>query len=270
MPKNKKIGLALGGGGARGLAHLGVLKVLRREGIKIDYICGVSMGSIIGALFALGLDLDEIEKEILKYNRKTKLIRMADIRFFSKNSMLKGVKPYKFIEQFINAEAVFSDAKVPFTIVATDLNTGDEAVLKRGNILEAVKASSCVPGIFPPVKIGTDYYIDGGVVNPTPVDVTKEMGADIVIAVDLIVRKKVEITKPNIFNTLMRSYDIIRAQAVKFKMSQIGDAMILIEPNIGGIVDSFKFDNMDRFIKAGEEATEEMLPEILKKLGRLG
>lgn len=268
MPKNKKIGLALGGGGARGLAHLGVLKVLRREGIEVDYIAGVSMGSIIGALLALGLDLDKIEKEILVYSSKRKLIKMADIDFFSKQSILKGVKPYKFIEKFISSDAVFSDTKIPLTIVATDLNTGDEAILKRGNILEAVKASSCVPGIFPPVKIGDDYFIDGGVVNPTPVDVAKEMGADFVIAVDLVVNIKTNLEKPTFFSALMRSYDIIRAQAVKFKMSQVGDKMILIKPDIGGIKDSFKFDNMDRFIKAGEEATELMLPEILKKIGK--
>lgn len=268
MPKIKKIGLALGGGGARGLAHLGVLKVLRREGIEVDYIAGVSMGSIIGALFALGLDLDKIEKEVLVYSSKRKLIKMADIDFFSKQSILKGIKPYKFIEKFISSDAVFSDTKIPLTIIATDLNTGDEAILKRGNILEAVKASSCVPGIFPPVKIGEDYYIDGGVVNPTPVDVAKEMGADFVIAVDLVVNMKTNLEKPTFFSALMRSYDIIRAQAVKFKMSQVGDKMILIKPDIGGIKDSFKFDNMDRFIKAGEEATELMLPEILKKIGK--
>jgi len=269
MQKNIKIGLALGGGGARGLAHLGVLKVLNREGIKIDYICGVSMGSIIGALFALGLDLAAIEKEILKYNKKTKIMQIADIDFFSRKSILKGVKPYQFIEKFIYSEAQFTDTIVPFSIVATDLNTGDEAILKEGNILEAVKASSCVPGIFPPVKIGTDYYIDGGVVNPTPVDVVSEMGADLVIAVDLVVKKKEDIENPNFFNTLMRSYDIIRAQAVKFKMSQVGDSIVLIKPDMGGIVDSFKFDNMDRFIKVGEEAAEAMLPEIRKRISEI-
>jgi len=268
MAKRKKIGLALGGGGARGLAHLGVLRVLKREGIEVDYVAGVSMGAIIGALYVLGNDLEETEETILKYNKKRKLIKMADIDFFSKKSILKGVKPYKFIENFINPEATFSDAKIPFAIVATDLNSGDEKTINRGNILEAVKASSCVPGIFPPVKIGEDYFIDGGVVNPTPVDVVKKMGADLVIGVDLVVKRHEDIDKPNFFSTLMRSYDIIRAQAVKFKMEQVGDKMILIKPNIGGIKDSFKFDNMDRFINAGEAATEEVIKEIKKRLGR--
>lgn len=267
MNNDKKIGLALGGGGARGLAHLGVLKVLKREGIKIDYVSGVSMGSIIGSLFALGLDLEEIEKEILKFNYKVKLLGIIDIDLFSKKSVLKGIKPYKFIEKFINSEANFEDTKIPFSIVVTDLFTGNEVVLNSGNILEAVKASSCVPGLFPPVKIGEKYYIDGGVVNPTPVDKALSMGADVVIAVDLIVKKNIKTDEPTFFSALMRSYDIIRAQAVKFKMNEAGDKVILIKPEIGGIADSFKFDNMDRFIKAGEEAAERALPEIKERLG---
>jgi NTE family protein len=263
---DKKIGLALGGGGARGLAHFGVLRVLRREGIKVDYLAGVSMGAIIGSLFSLGLDLEEIEKEILKFNYKVKLLGIIDIDFFSKKSFLKGKKPYKFIEKFINEEASFSDTKIPFAIVATDLYTGDEVILNKGNILEAVKASSCVPGIFPAVKVGDSYYIDGGVVNPTPVDVALDMGADIVIAVDLVVKKNQVNGEPTFFGALMRSYDIIRAQAVKFKMEKVADKTILIKPDIGGIVDSFKFDNMDKFIKAGEEAAEKALPEIKERL----
>lgn len=266
MSDNKKIGLALGGGGARGLAHFGVLKVLKREGIKIDYLAGVSMGSIIGALFALGLDLEEIEKEVLKFNYKVKLLGIVDIDWFSKKSVLKGKKPYKFIEKFISEEASFSDTKIPFSIVVTDLDTGDEVVLDKGNILEAVTASSCVPGIFPAVRIGENYYIDGGVVNPTPVDVVIEMGADLVIAVDLVVKKTERTGEPTFFGALMRSYDIIRAQAVKFKMNKVGDKTILIKPDIGGIVDSFKFDTMDKFIKAGEEAAERALPEIKERL----
>ena len=264
--ENKKIGLALGGGGARGLAHFGVLKVLKREGINIDFVSGVSMGAIIGSLFALGLDLESIEKEVLKFNYKVKILGIIDIDFFSKKSFLKGKKPYKFIEKFIDDNANFEDTKIPFTIVATDLNTGEEAVLNKGNILEAVKASSCVPGLFPSVKIGDDFYVDGGVVNPTPVDVVQDMGADIVIAVDLVAKKYVNLKQPSFFDTLMRTYNIIRAQAVKFKMKQVGESMILIKPEIGGIVDSFKFDNMDRFIKAGEEAAEKMLPEIRERI----
>jgi NTE family protein len=264
MMKKKKIGLALGGGGARGLAHIGVLKVLRQAGIKIDFIAGTSMGALIGAVYALGLDMAEIEKEVISFDKKKAIISLFD---FGKpgSSILKGDKIYRYIDALLLGKH-FSETNIPFKAVATDLETGEEIILDKGKIVDAIMASISVPGIFPPVKIGSTYLIDGGVVNPTPIDVVKKMGADKIIGVDLISTKGKNFTSsPGMISTLLQSYEIIRTQAVKFKLAENNEA-IMIKPKIRGAVESFKFYDIVKFIKSGEEATKEALPEILKNI----
>ncbi len=259
---NKKIGLALGGGGARGLAHIGVLKVLEEEDIHIDMIAGVSMGAIIGACYATGISIDEIEKEALSMNKRKVFSSIMDLSRPSK-SILKGKKAFRFISKFLS-DKTFLETKLSFGVIATDLESGDEVILKRGNIAKAVQASMSVPGIFPPVKIGSKYLIDGGVVNPTPTDLVKKMGADVVIGVDLVMKKSVKLNNPGTIATLMQSYEIIRSQAVKFKMNDkvINGNLAVIQPEIRSTIDSFKFYNIDKFIKSGEDATRKVMPKI--------
>lgn len=265
MVNNKKIGLALGGGGARGLAHIGVLKVLKREGIEIDMVAGSSMGSIVGACFALGLDMIEIEKVILGFSSKRKIASLLDFRI-GNGAVLKGKKSYDFINSYIK-DKKFSDTILPFSVVATNLNTGEEKVFNQGGIMDTLRASSCVPGIFPPVKIGKDYYIDGGVVNPTPIDVVQDMGADVIIAVDLIMIKHAELNNPSMVTTLMQAYDIIRNQAIKLKQKESISKTVIIKPKARKLTDSFKFNNIEKYIKSGEEEATLALPEIKRKLG---
>jgi NTE family protein len=264
MNNKIKIGLALGGGGARGIAHIGVLKVLEREGIKIDYLCGTSMGALIGACYSLGMTVEEIEQQVLKI-RKRDLMKMVDLRH-PKRSIIKGNKVYQYITSLID-DAEFSDTKIPFAVVTTNLETGEEEILEKGLIAEAVQASVSVPGIFPPVKIGDSYLIDGGVVNPTPIDVSKNQGADLVIGVDLITKRRVKLDNPGTIAALMQSYDIIRMMAVKYKMQKANDCTVLIRPHVGGIVESFKFSEIPEIIKKGEIATEEMISEIKSRIG---
>lgn len=262
MKKTKTIGLALGAGGARGFAHIGVLKVLEKNNIKLDYVCGVSMGALIGACYVLGIELKRMEKIAIEM-RKRDMVKFLDLS--RRKSLIKGNKIIAFIKDLIN-DADFAQTKIPFAAIATNLGTGEEKIINKGLIAEAVQASISVPGIFPPIKINNEYFIDGGVVNPTPVDVCKNYGVDVIIGVDLVMQEKVKFDNPGIITTLMQSYEIIRNQAIKHKLKEANKQTILIKPDLGGIIDSFKFNEIPKMIKAGETATEKFLPEILRKI----
>jgi len=265
MKKRKKVGLVLGSGGARGIAHVGVLKVLEREGIKIDYLVGCSMGSFIGACYALGFCLSDLEKEFKDFEKKRKVIKGL-VDFSMKNSILKGEKVYKHIFRLVK-NYTFKDLKIPFKIMVTDLENGDEVALSDGDLVKAIQASVSVPGIFPPVEINGRYFIDGGVTNPTPIDVADSMGADLIIGVDFVSqRKKKYVSNPKMMTTLSRTFDIVRFQVLKFKMEKIADKTILIKPKIRSSIDSFKFYNIKKFIQSGEEATEKVLDQIKKEI----
>lgn len=265
MKKRKTIGLALGGGGARGLAHIGVLKVLKKEGIPIDMIAGVSMGAFVGAFYVCGFSPEEIEEEAISFNKKKAIVKMMDLGRFG-TSILKGRKIRKYLENKFK-DATFKESSIPFQVIATDLESGDEIIIKKGSLSEAVRASITVPGIFPPIKINGRYLIDGGVVNPTPTDTLKDMGADIIIGVDLVMQREVKLDDPGLITTLMQSYEIIRTQAVKYRIEKATKNTIMIKPKLRGAIDSFKFYDINKFIRSGEEAAKEMLPEILKKIG---
>ncbi len=255
--KHKKIGLALGGGGARGLAHIGVLKVLAEQGIYPDFIAGSSMGAAVGAAFALGYTAKQIEEKVLSFNKRQIVKTFLDFGLPGK-AILRGKKISEFLYNYYHG-AGFSRTKIPLFITATRLEDGVEVIFEKGSITKAVLASICVPGIFPPVKIGKYHYIDGGVINPTPVDVVKSKGAKKIIAVDLILRRERKIKKLNIATTLLLSYEIIRSQAVKERMGKYGKKTILIKPDLRGTIDSFRFNDVAKFIKAGEIAARQAL-----------
>lgn len=263
--KDKKIGLALGGGGARGLAHIGVLKVLAEEGIRIDMVAGASMGAFVGACYALGLDMEELEKEAISFTKAKAVKTFVDLAAHGK-SILKGVKAEKYIKNIVGDKIFFEDTKIPLEIVCTDLSSGEEVVLKKGDLAEAILASVSVPAIFPPVEIDGRYLIDGGVINPTPVDIVKNMGADIVIGVDLVMKREAKLDKPNMITSLLQSYEIIRTQWVKHNISKIDKETVIIEPDARGTIDSFKFYDINKFIVSGEEAARKALPEIRKMI----
>lgn len=270
MKKHKyKVGLALGCGGVRGLAHLGVLKVFQEEGIEIDYISGASMGAIVGAVYALGCNLEEIEQDVLSFNKRKAAAKFVDFGLKNK-SIVKGDKIFHYLNRYIK-DADFKDTKIPFWVLATDLLTGEEVILKEGPILPALRASSCVPGIFPVVEIDNHYLVDGGVSNPTPFDVLEDMGANILIGVDLVMKRPSESEEHSfgIVSAMVQSYEIIRTQAVKFKIHKTSRDVILIKPKIRGVADSFNFNDIPLFIKAGEEAARRSLPEIQERL-RIG
>jgi len=180
--RHKRVGLALGSGGARGWAHLGVLQALREKEIQIDYVAGTSMGSVVGAFFAAGR---EAELRELALDMDWKRLRP----FFwevslSRSGLTDGKKLLEEVYKMIGVRN-FSGLPMPFRAVATDLNTGSEVVLSSGNLLQAMRASISIPGLFSPVWVGKHLLVDGGLVNPVPVNVVRAMGAQVVISVDV-------------------------------------------------------------------------------------
>ena len=176
-----KIGLALGSGSARGLAHLGVIRAIEEAGIEVDFIAGTSMGALIGAIHAAG-KLDELESTFLDFDWK-KTVSFFDV-VLPKSGLLDGVKISELIRAHLHADTIETLLK-PFAAVATDIVSGEEVVLRSGDVIEAVRASISVPGIFTPVRSNGHILVDGGLTNPVPVSTVRTMGADIIIAVDL-------------------------------------------------------------------------------------
>lgn len=178
---SRKIGLALGSGSARGWAHIGVLQALSEAGIGVDYVAGTSIGALVGAVYAAG-KLDTLRTTVLQLDWK-RTISFLDV-VFPKAGLVDGKKVADFIRSRLKEKNI-EELPLAFCAVSTDLATGQEVVLREGNLVEAVRASISVPGIFTPVRKEGAFLVDGGLVNPIPVSVARQMGADFVIAVDL-------------------------------------------------------------------------------------
>ncbi len=264
MSQKNKIGLVLGGGGARGLAHIGVLKVLEKNNIKPDFIVGTSIGAFIGALYALGIPMDEIENEAKSINKRKAASKLIDISF-SKGSFLSGIKAKKYVEQFVG-RVTFTSTNIPLYISTTDLGSGEEVVIKSGSIADAVMASMSVPGIFPPVRVGERLLVDGGVINPTPINIAKKLKAKKIIAVDFMVQRGFKMDKPNVISILLQSYEIMRGRAVEGNFQKKDKDVIILQPDIRGTIDSFKFYDIEKYIASGERVTRKALSKIKKLL----
>ncbi len=176
-----KIGLALGSGSARGWAHIGVIRALAETSISIDYVAGTSIGAVVGSVFASG-NINALEEVAVQLDWK-QIAHLFDV-VLPKSGLIDGKKVAKFVQNHLKKTNI-EELPIPFCAVSTDLNTGDEVVIREGDIIEAVRASISIPGIFTPVRNNGRILVDGGLVNPVPVSVVREMGADFVIAVDL-------------------------------------------------------------------------------------
>lgn len=251
----KKIGLVLGSGGMRGMAHIGVLKVLEEEKLPIAFIVGCSIGSLIGALFACGYSARRLKRMAQRLKRSEWIdFVMPRMGLFAGEKMLTVMD--KMTRQR-NIEAT----KIPIYIVATDLYKGCEVVIERGNLAEAVRASTAVPGIFAPFAKGDTLYVDGALVNPMPVDAARRLGADIVIGVDLVHGASVPEVQ-NIFDVILQSIDIVERQLGHAKYEE---ADVMICPEVGHISQS-DFDKAEECIRIGEEAARTHIEEIRRLL----
>ncbi|WP_075981035.1 patatin-like phospholipase family protein [Bacillus massilinigeriensis] len=250
-----KIGLALGSGGARGFAHLGVIKVLVEERIPIDLISGSSMGAMIGCFYAAGLDIERLYKLSKVFKRKYFLDFTVP-----KMGFIAGKRVKEFIRMFTHGKTL-EQLDIPVSVIATDLLSGEKVVFNQGSISDAVRASIAIPGIFVPEKHNGRLLVDGGVVDRVPVSVVKEMGADIVIAVDVAhVKTNTEIT--SIFDVIMQSIDIMQMELVTNR--EIASD-IMIRPRVENY-SSRAFTNIDEIIKMGEEETRKHIPKIKQLL----
>lgn len=250
-----KIGLALGAGAARGLAHIGVLKILTEEKIPINYLAGTSIGGIIGGFYASGIDIYQMEKLALHLHQ----INWFDLTI-PKLGLAAGNKAHELFTLLTKGKK-FSDLATPLAIVATDLERGEKVTLTEGCLADAMRATSSIPGIFQPFTIGDRMLVDGAVTERVPTQVVREMGADIVIGVDV----RFNVSQPKIkgiFGVIMQSIEILEKQVAE---KSIIEADILISPNTEEIGPS-KFDKAKECIVIGEEATKEALPQIKKLL----
>lgn len=254
---NLKIGLALGSGGARGLAHIGVIKVLEENNIPINFIAGSSIGSLIGGLYAAGLTIKEIEKIALETNWRQIFSVLFDPYF--KQGLISGKKLEKIIKNYLQ-EKNFEDCKITFSAVATDLKTGEIVIFNKGKISSAIRASMSIPLIFKPVEINGRFLADGGLSSPIPVEVVKSMGADIVIAVNLDKHYYDENKKPKLYDIINDALNILRHHLA---LANIKNADIVIEVNLSKNY-WYQFVNGRNKILAGEKATKEILPKLLK------
>jgi NTE family protein len=181
-PQIPKIGLALGSGGARGAAHTGVLKVLQDEGIPISVVSGSSIGSLIGATMAVGIPLEQVEQEWLETSAAR--VFRSFLPTFPRAGLSSGNELRKYLTQLLG-DIRIEDLDMPYAAVACDMDTGESVVLREGSLVSAVRASTAIPGIFHPERLGDRLLVDGGLVDPVPIQVCRDLGADFVIAVDI-------------------------------------------------------------------------------------
>jgi NTE family protein len=254
--RNKKIGLALGGGAARGLAHIGVLKALTEADIRIDCVAGTSAGSIIGALYCAGYSWREIKETATTINWIKLITPTVPIRGLAKTDKLE-----KLLEKLLKKKS-FSDLSIPFRAVAVDIGSGEEVALQKGSVAKAVRASCSIPGIFEPTELNGRLLVDGGLMNNVPADTVRDMGAGIVIAVDLN-HYYPKLGKPrNIIEIIYSSLFIIMNNKSN-KIDKFTD--YLVAPDLSRYSYT-NLKNMNELIAKGEQAIIKYITRIKKKL----
>ncbi|SFA75773.1 MULTISPECIES: patatin-like phospholipase family protein [unclassified Bacillus (in: firmicutes)] len=246
-----KVGLALGSGGARGFAHLGVIKVFIEEGIPIDLIAGSSMGAMVACFYGAGIEMDQLYKLSTSFKRKYYLDFTVP-----KMGFIAGKRVKELIRIFTKGKNI-EQLNIPVAVVATDLMTGEKIVFKEGPIADAVRASIAIPGIFVPEKWNGRILVDGGVIDRIPVSVVKEMGADIVIAIDVSqVKRNEEIS--SIYDVIMQSIDIMQKELVSNR--EIASD-IMIRPKVD-MYSSRAFTNIKEIIEIGENEARKEIDNI--------
>ena len=252
----KKIGIALSGGAARGFAHLGVLKVLREHNIPIDFVAGTSAGSIVGAAFASGLSVEEITE----MGRKMTWFRMTGFSYSPKGFLSNASMGALLRKNFPHDK--FEDLPIPFAAVTCDLQTGEAVILEgSGDLIDAVRASCAIPGIFTPVEIDGKKLFDGGVVANVPTKAVKKLGAEIVIAIDVLASGATYWGTPSTLLGIFFQSTMILLRAASKAHHYRADIVII--PKIAHIRPD-EIGKMDDLVKAGEEAALEKIDEIKK------
>jgi len=257
--KPLRLGLALGGGAARGFAHVGVLQVLEEAGIKPQLLVGTSAGSMVAAFYASGRDGAQLQK--LAETMEEAAITDWNLPLSSRG-LLKGDGLARYVAS-VTAGKRIEDLAMPLGIVATDLHSGTGVLFQKGDIATAVRASSAVPAMFDPVRIGGREYVDGGLVSPVPVRYARQMGADVVLAVDISSNPESNQTT-GILQVLLQTFSIM---GKGIKEYELREAEIVVKPALDG-VGSTAFSERQRSIQAGRLAMQQALPELRRYLQR--
>jgi NTE family protein len=259
QPRHVKIGLALGGGAARGFAHIGVIKALEAQGIVPDIVVGTSAGSVVGAMYAYGYNGFTLQKMAMEMDEAS--ISDWALPFFSKSSgVLKGEALQSYVNKAVHGQTI-EKLKIPFGAVATDLKTGQPILFRRGNTGMAVRASSAVPSVFQPVSISGHTYVDGGLVAPVPVRFAKEMGAEFIIAVNISSATEAQATASSL-DVLMQTFTIM---GQRLNQHELKDADIVITPALG-TMGSADFNGRNLAVLAGEQAAASVMQQLKAQL----
>ncbi|MCH7310408.1 patatin-like phospholipase family protein [Acinetobacter sp. ANC 4805] len=250
--KRPVVALVLGSGGARGYAHIGVLEVLEQQGIRPDFIVGTSAGSIVGAIYASGKSAAEMREIALK-------LKANDVREL--NVSLKGFLDGKKVEDYVNEQVhnmPLQKMKIPMYVVATELKDGTKTVFNHGNTGQAVRASASIPSMFVPTKIRNIEYVDGGLVSPVPVEVARDLGADIVIAVDILAQP-IHTETTNVWGLFNQNINIMQGRLAE---EELKDADIVIQPDLREKAHIFDVKGREMTMQAGVNAAKEKLANI--------
>jgi len=251
--KPPKIGLALGGGAARGFAHIGVIQVLEEAGIRPALVVGTSAGSVVAAFYASGKNGAQLQQVAETMEEAT----FADwtLPIFSRG-LLRGEALARYVSTQVNGRLI-ENMPLPLGIVATDLNSGQGVLFQRGDTATAVRASSAVPALFQPVKVAGREYVDGGLVSPVPVRYARQMGAELIIAVDISDPPEGNAASDTL-QVLLQTFSIMGKSINNFELR---DAEIVVRPTLTGVASS-DFGARRRSIEAGRAAMRSALPQL--------
>lgn len=252
------IGLVLGGGSVRGLAHIGVIKVLKKYEIPIDFIAGTSMGGAIGGLVCAGIEIEEIEQFVMEIPS----IHIVEFAYGSR-SMLGGNKIYTMLLHFLEKKGLehmqIENAVIPFRAVAVDLYGGSEYVFDHGDLGVSLRATTAVPGVFAPVEYEDKLLVDGGLLNNLPSDVARDAGMEHVLAVD-VAREKLVKEPKSMIQVLQRSFDVLLSDNTKRRLPL---ADLILRPDVGQYM-AFELSKITTCIEAGENAAEANIKPIME------
>ncbi|MGD2176692.1 MAG: patatin-like phospholipase family protein [Anaerolineae bacterium] len=275
-----KVGVALSGGGARGLAHIGVLKTLERAGVPIDMLSGTSMGGVVAAAYASGLAPESMEQEALRMASPRRLLSLADPTL-PQRGIFAGQKIRDYLRDRLG-ECTFEDLRCPLSLVAVNLNDSQAVTLNEGRVIDAVRATIALPGVFKPVQRDEQLLVDGGLLDNLPADVVRQMGADIVIAVDVIAgdstfsamiqtlreRPFVPSGLASTFEVMLRSLDVMMKEINERRLVEAAPEVVIRPRLPPGVSVLIGFSRAGDAIAAGETATADALPEIEEQLQR--
>ncbi len=249
----RRIGLALGGGVVRGLAHIGVLEVVLELGITVECVAGTSSGAVIGGLYAAGVPLEEMVDIALRASWRD----LAEISV-RRDGLIGTRRLAAHLDSVIGGKT-FDDLRIPFTAVATDIRTGEEVLLRHGRVSEAIRASCSIPGIFVPVNVGGRTLVDGGLCNNVPASVARAMGAAYVVAVDLNSRSLGGPAPKNVFQIILNAHDIMQRANAE---AEVRRADLVIQPDLSGL-SLVDFHAAREFISRGREAARAAFAGVL-------